>query len=97
MLRVGTPARAPGGRMARVTVEDCLERVNNRFALVILAAERARQLAKGALAWVECDNKPAVTALREIAAGKVGFSEDLQQSVNDYLVEQKQKFHDAPP
>jgi len=57
--------------VARVTVEDCLEKINNRFALVILAAERARQLAKGAAALVECDNKPAVTALREIAAGQV--------------------------
>ena len=45
--------------MARVTVEDCLELVDNRFALVILAAERARQIAKGAPALLRCDNKPA--------------------------------------
>ena len=51
--------------MARVTVEDCLDRVPNRFALVVLAAERARQLSRGATAGVDCDNKPAVTALRE--------------------------------
>src|SRR5437588_12623882 len=55
------------GTLARVTVEDCLENVHNRFALVILAAERARQLANGAKSLVRCDNKPAVTSLREIA------------------------------
>ena len=53
--------------MARVTVEDCLELVPNRFALVVLAAERARQLSRGASPLVDCDNKPAVTSLREIA------------------------------
>jgi len=46
--------------MARVTVEDCLERVGNHFALVILAAGRARQLAAGAPRLVECANKSAV-------------------------------------
>ena len=59
--------------MARVTVEDCLEKINNRFALVILGAERARQLAKGAQPLIDCENKPAVTSLREIADGKVRF------------------------
>lgn len=81
--------------MARVTVEDCLEKINNRFALVILAAERARQLAKGAAALVECDNKPAVTALREIAASKVRFTEDVARVVRKYLEEQKQRFIDT--
>lgn len=74
--------------MARVTVEDCLKQVNNRFALVILAAERARQLAKGAHALVDCDNKPSVTALREIAAGKVRFKEDVQGTVSTFLEKQ---------
>jgi DNA-directed RNA polymerase subunit omega len=74
--------------VARVTVEDCLNQVNNRFALVILAAERARQLAKGALSLVECDNKPSVTALREIAAGKVRFQEDVRDTVVKFLAEQ---------
>ncbi len=59
--------------MARVTVEDCLEREENRFALVILAAIRTRQLMKGSHALVHSKNKAAVTALREIAAGKVYF------------------------
>ena len=73
--------------MARVTVEDCLERVYNRFALTILAAERGRQLTKGATPLVECDNKPAVTALREIAEGKVAFDEDVERTVHEYLDE----------
>src|SRR5438093_4413708 len=58
-------------RMARITVEDCLEHVPNRFELVLLAARRAKQLLKGARPLVESDNKEIVSALREIAAGKV--------------------------
>jgi DNA-directed RNA polymerase subunit omega len=60
--------------MARVTVEDCLEVVGNRFELVLLASKRARQLAKGAdpaLDNTEHEDKPTVLALREIAARKV--------------------------
>lgn len=75
--------------MARVTVEDCLEKVPNRFSLVILAAERARQLAGGAKALVKCDNKPAVTSLREIARGQVAFNENVETTVRQYLDEQK--------
>ena len=75
--------------MARVTVEDCLENVENRFALVVLAAARARQLSKGAEPLVQCDNKPAVTALREIAAEKVRFIEDVGEVVAEYLIEQR--------
>ena len=56
--------------MARVTVEDCLEHVSNRFELVLVASKRARQLANGATPFVDWDNdKPTVVALREIAAG----------------------------
>lgn len=73
--------------MARVTVEDCLEQVGNRFALVIIGAERARQLAKGARPLVRCDNKPAVTALREIAIGKVRYDGDVREAVDQYLKE----------
>ncbi len=73
--------------MARVTVEDCLEQVGNRFALVILAAERARQLAHNAPPMVECDNKPAVTALREIADGKVKFEGSIKEAVDNYLAD----------
>ncbi len=58
--------------MARVTVEDCLERVENRFALVILASKRTKELKRGAPLLVrERDNREVVMALREIAAGKV--------------------------
>lgn len=77
--------------MARVTVEDCLEKESNRFALTILAAERARQLAKGAPPLVQCDNKPAVTALREIAEGKVRFAEDVKATVSEYLRETRSR------
>src|SRR5579863_6751321 len=62
--------------MARVTVEDCLEREDNRFALVVLASQRARQLMKGAGPLVQSKNKAAVTALREIAAGSLAHYED---------------------
>jgi DNA-directed RNA polymerase subunit omega len=75
--------------MARVTVEDCLEKVPNRFALVILASERARQIARGGDSLIDCDNKPAVTALREIADDRVKFREDVTATVRDYLEERK--------
>ncbi len=57
--------------MARITIEDCLDKVPNRFELVLAGAQRAKQLLKGAPPLVESDNKEVVTALREIAAGKV--------------------------
>ncbi|MBZ0220311.1 MAG: DNA-directed RNA polymerase subunit omega [Candidatus Methylomirabilis sp.] len=57
--------------MARITVEDCLKEVPSRFMLVHLAAQRARDLIKGSPSFVKSDNKAVVTALREIAAGKV--------------------------
>ena len=58
--------------MARVTVEDCLDRIGNRFELVLLASKRARQLAMGAAPLVPSENdKPTVLALREIAEGKI--------------------------
>ncbi len=58
--------------MARVTIEDCLEKVENRFALAIAAMKRAKQLVSGATPLSsEKDNKDVVTALREIAEGKV--------------------------
>ena len=58
--------------MARITVEDCLEQIPNRFQLVLAATYRARMLSQGHAPRVQTRNKPAVTALREIAAGKVG-------------------------
>lgn len=63
--------------MARITVEDCLERVENRFSLVLVAAERTKQLVKGRdpLIVNSDENKEVVTALREIAAGKFDIDE----------------------
>ena len=58
--------------MARITVEDCVSQVNNRFELVLLATKRARQIARGATPLLEEENdKPTVLALREIAEGRV--------------------------
>ncbi|HTM62878.1 MAG TPA: DNA-directed RNA polymerase subunit omega [Gammaproteobacteria bacterium] len=66
--------------MARVTVEDCLKNVKNRFELVILAARRARQLMRGKDAKVEWDNdKATVVALREIAEGYTNFDAATQE------------------
>lgn len=59
--------------MARITVEDCLEKIPNRFELVLLAARRAKQLLKGARPLVQSDNKEVVAALREVGEGKVGM------------------------
>ena len=61
--------------MARVTVEDCLDKVDNRFQLVLVATKRARQLANGVQPLVEWENdKPTIVALREIADGLIGPS-----------------------
>lgn len=58
--------------MARITVEDCLDRIDNRFEMVLMAARRARQLAGGRTPLVDEENdKPTVLALRELAAGKL--------------------------
>ena len=73
--------------MARVTVEDCLEHEENRFALVVLAARRTRQLIKGAPPLVTSKNRPIVTALREIADQKVFFARPVKTAVEEYIVE----------
>ena len=63
--------------MARVTVEDCLEKIPNRFELIHIAAKRVKQLAKGSHPLIQHPhNKPAVIALREIAGGAVGKSNE---------------------
>lgn len=60
--------------MARVTVDDCLKRISNRFQLTLAATYRARQITMGSTPQVEAErDKPTVVALREIAAGKVGL------------------------
>lgn len=86
--------------MARVTVEDCVERVPNRFELVLAAAHRARAIAGGAALTVERENdKNPVVALREIADGTVE-PDDLQESVIHTLqkfVEVDEPEHDGAP
>ena len=63
--------------MARITVEDCLKRIPNRFQLTLAATYRARQLTAGGTPQIDLDpqdnDKPTVIALREVAAGKVGL------------------------
>lgn len=59
--------------MARITVEDCLQKIPNRFQLVLAAAYRARMLSQGHTPRVDSKNKPGVTALREIAEGHIGL------------------------
>lgn len=73
--------------MARVTVEDCLEHEENRFALVVLAARRARQLMKGAPSLVNSKNREAVTALREIADRKVRWDRPVRNAILEFIVE----------
>lgn len=61
--------------MARITVEDCLDNVDNRFQLVLIATKRARQIAAGSAILVDEENdKPTVLALREVADGKIDAS-----------------------
>lgn len=68
--------------MARVTVEDCLNEVPNRFALVILATKRTRQLMAGARPLVDQGkNKASVLSLREIATGRVRFDRDVDDAL----------------
>lgn len=62
--------------MSRITVEDCLDKVTNRFELVLLASKRARHLFKGAKPLIDSENREVVVALREIAAGKVRKAAD---------------------
>ncbi|MBT3222244.1 MAG: DNA-directed RNA polymerase subunit omega, partial [Proteobacteria bacterium] len=72
--------------MARITVEDCLEQVPNRFSLVLVASERTKQLLKGASSMIqnESDNKEVVTALREIAAGHFEIDESEVLAIDEW-------------
>ncbi len=77
--------------MARITVEDCLEHLDNRFDLVLMAAKRARQLANGVEPLVPWENdKPTVVALREIAEGLITRDileepEESEESIDEEL------------
>ena len=86
--------------MARVTVEDCLDNVDNRFQLVLVATKRARQIANVATPIVEWDkDKPTVVALREIADGLVGrdiLTEVPVEEVSDELSEDFVEGGEAP-
>jgi DNA-directed RNA polymerase subunit omega len=73
--------------MARVTIEDCLEKVNNRFLLVHLGARRVIQLRKGAPLLVDAPkNKEVVLALREIAAGEISFDNIVKIDQDEVVV-----------
>jgi DNA-directed RNA polymerase subunit omega len=68
-------------KMARLIVDDCLDKVENRFDLVMQASERARNLERGASPKVPWDNdKPTVVALREIAAGDLSGDQEITES-----------------
>ena len=83
--------------MARVTVEDCLQKVSNRFLLVHLGAKRVIQLRKGAPALVEAPkNKEVVLALREIAAGEVSFDNIVQIDHEEVVAEAQSVSLEAP-
>lgn len=79
-----------GGHMARVTVEDCLEQVPNRFALVLLVARRAKQLMKGAEMTLGLrNNKYVVGSLREVAAGNVRFEYYTENGTPEEQIEKE--------
>jgi DNA-directed RNA polymerase subunit omega len=92
--------------MARLTVEDCLDNVDNRFELVLISSKRARQLAMGADPLVELENdKPTVLALREIAEGLIDKSvlteevvpqEDIEAMIEGELQESAMPMANAP-
>lgn len=75
--------------MARVTVEDCLTHEENRFALCLLAAQRTRQIMRGAPALVQSKNRPAVTALREIAEQRVHWNRPVSDAVNEFIADRR--------
>ncbi|MEO5807239.1 DNA-directed RNA polymerase subunit omega [Devosia sp.] len=86
--------------MARVTVEDCIEKIENRFDLVLMAAHRARMISSGAQITVSRDNdKNPVVALREIGDGAISpddLREDLIHSLQKYVEVDEPESHTAP-
>ena len=86
--------------MARITVEDCLENIDNIFEMVLVAAKRARRIAHGADAMVDLENdKPTVLALREIAEGHVtpAILDEIEQPVADELMQPRDADDDLLP
>lgn len=81
--------------MARITVEDCMEHVDNLFDLVLIASKRARQLANGAPTNLDLQNdKPTVLALREIAQGAV--SRDILREPDPVVVDPREELGNRP-
>ena len=78
--------------MARITVEDCMDKVENRFELVHLAAKRSKQLVKGSRPVVKSPNRGVVTSLREIAAGEVYF-----EKKHGELTRRKKRYRTSSP
>ena len=70
--------------MARITIEDCLEKVENRYELVHLTVKRVKQLREGSDSLVRSRNKEVVTALREIAAGKVKHAQVAEYDSDEF-------------
>ena len=86
--------------MARITVEDCLENIDNIFEMVLVAAKRARRIAHGADPMVELENdKPTVLALREIAEGHVtpAILDEIEQPPADELMQPRETDDDLLP
>jgi len=86
--------------MARITVEDCLENIDNIFEMVLVAAKRARRIAHGADPMVELENdKPTVIALREIAEGHVtpAILDEIDQPRTDELMQPRETDDDLLP
>ena len=86
--------------MARITVEDCLQNIDNIFEMVLVAAKRARRIAHGADPMVELENdKPTVIALREIAAGHVtpAILDEIDQPAADELMQPREADDDLLP
>jgi DNA-directed RNA polymerase subunit omega len=88
--------------MARITVEDCLDNVDNRFELVLLGSKRARQIADGKAPMVERENdKPTVVALREIAEGMINYSVieaiDAEGHAQEHAQEVEETGNEFPP
>ena len=86
--------------MARITVEDCLENIDNIFEMVLVAAKRARRIAHGADPLVELENdKPTVLALREIAEGHVtpAILDEIEQPATEDLMQVTEAADDLLP
>jgi DNA-directed RNA polymerase subunit omega len=82
--------------MARITVEDCLKKVDNRFELIHLSAKRVRQLRKGSAPLVQSKNTDVVISLREIAAGEV-FQVDEDEMQNILIENKEDSDHQETP